>query len=144
MGLGWAAEKHTIPRRKVPQNVKLSATPLVCIVDDNASIADSTRYLVGALGFRAEAFSSAQEFLCSSLVEETRCLILDVRMPGMDGLELQRYLANADKRIPIVFITAQVSENERRQAMDGGAVDLLRKPFSENALFAAIQAALNR
>jgi CheY-like chemotaxis protein len=63
-------------------------------------------------------------------------------MPGMDGLELQRYLANADKRIPIVFITAHVSDNERRQAMAGGAVDLLLKPFSEDALFAAIQAAL--
>jgi FixJ family two-component response regulator len=65
-------------------------------------------------------------------------------MPGMDGLELQRYLANADKRTPIVFITAHVSDTERRQAMAGGAVDLLFKPFSEDALFAAIQTALNR
>jgi FixJ family two-component response regulator len=93
---------------------------------------------------RSQAFLSAQEFLSSGLVEETRCLILDVRMPGMDGLALQRYLANADKRIPIVFITAQVSDNERRQAAAGGAVDLLLKPFSEDALFTAIQAALNR
>ena len=132
------------PKRKVPQNAKPIATPLVCIVDDDASIADSTRYLVGAFGFKAVAFTSAREFLSSRLVEETRCLILDVRMPGMDGLELQRYLANADKRIPIVFITAHVSDNERRQAMAGGAVDLLHKPFSEDALFAAIQSALNR
>ena len=72
------------------------------------------------------------------------CLILDVRMPGMDGLELQRYLAKADQRIPIVFITAHASDNERRQALAGGAVDLLLKPFSEDALLAAIQAALNR
>jgi FixJ family two-component response regulator len=100
------------------------------------------RYLVRAFGFRAEAFSSAQEFLSSSLVEETNCLILDVRMPGMDGLELQRHLANADKRIPIVFITARASDNERRRAMAGGAVDLLLKPFSEDALFGAIQTAL--
>jgi FixJ family two-component response regulator len=132
------------PKRKVPQNAKPIATPLVCIVDDDASIADSTRYLVGAFGFKAVAFTSAREFLGSSLVEETRCLILDVRMPGMDGLELQRYLANVDKRIPIVFITAQATDNERRQALAGGAVDLLLKPFSEDALFAAIQAALNR
>jgi FixJ family two-component response regulator len=102
------------------------------------------RYLVGAFGFRAEAFSSAQEFLSSSLVEETNCLILDVRMPGMDGLELQRHLANADKRIPIVFITARAGDNERRRAMAGGAVDLLLKPFSEDALLTAIQKALNR
>lgn len=126
------------------ENVKPSATPLVCIVDDDASIAASTRYLVRAFGFRAEAFSSAQEFLSSSLVEETRCLILDVRMPGMDGLELQQYLTDADKRIPIVFVTAHVNDNERRRAVAGGAVDLLLKPFSEDALFAAIQAALNR
>ena len=128
----------------MPQNAKPIATPLVCIVDDDASIADSTRYLVGAFGFKAVAFTSAREFLGSSLVEETRCLILDVRMPGMDGLELQRHLANVDKQIPIVFITAQATDNERRQALAGGAVDLLLKPFSEDALFAAIQAALNR
>ena len=127
----------------MPPNAKPSATPLVCIVDDDASIADSTRYLVGAFGFRAEAFSSAQEFLSSSLVGETRCLILDVRMPGMDGLELQQYLANDDLRIPIVFVTAHASDNERRQAMAGGAVDFLLKPFSEDALLTAIQAALN-
>jgi two-component system response regulator FixJ len=65
-------------------------------------------------------------------------------MPGMDGLELQRFLGNADKRIPIVFITAQATDSERRQALAGGAVDLLLKPFSEDALLAAIQAALNR
>jgi len=128
----------------VPQNIKRSALPLICIVDDDASIADSTRYLVGAFGFRAEAFSSAQEFLSSSLFEETKCLILDVRMPGMDGLELQRHLVNADQRIPIVFVTAHASDNERRQAMAGGAVDFLLKPFSEDALFAAIQEALKR
>jgi FixJ family two-component response regulator len=128
----------------VSQNAKPSATPLVCIVDDDASIADSTRYLVGAFGFRAEAFLSAQEFLSSSLIEETGCLILDIRMPGMDGLQLQRHLAKAEKRIPIVFITAHASDNERRQALAGGAVDFLLKPFSEDALFAAIQAALNR
>ena len=128
----------------MPENVKSSDAPLICIVDDDASIADSTRYLVRVFGFRAEAFSSAEEFLNSSLVEKTKCLILDVRMPGMDGLELQRYLAQADKRIQIVFVTAQANESERGQAMAEGAVDFLRKPFSEEALFAAIQAAVNR
>ena len=128
----------------MPKDVKPTAAPLVCIVDDDASIADSTRYLVRSFGFRAEAFLSAQEFLSSSLIEEARCLILDVRMPGMDGLELQRNLANANKRIPIVFVTAHANENERRQAMAGGAVDFLGKPFSEDALFGAIQAALKR
>jgi FixJ family two-component response regulator len=130
---------------KVPNNnVKSSAAPLVCIVDDDASMADSTRYLVGSFGFRAEAFLSAQEFLDSGLVEETRCLILilDLRMPGMDGLELQRNLASANQRIPIIFVSARASEDERIQAIAGGAVEFLRKPFGEDALFNAIQAAL--
>jgi FixJ family two-component response regulator len=74
---------------------------------------------------------------------QTECLILDVRMPGMDGLELQRHLAQADVRIPILFVTAQANESERRQAMAGGAVDFLRGPFSEEVLFTAIQAAVN-
>jgi FixJ family two-component response regulator len=130
----------------VPDNVKLSAATLVCIVDDDASMADSTRFLVRSFGCRAEAFLSAQEFLDSGLVEETRCLILilDLRMPGMDGLELQRNLASANRRIPIIFVSARANDDERIQAIAAGAVDFLRKPFSEDALFNAIQAALNR
>jgi FixJ family two-component response regulator len=131
----------------VPKNnVKSSAGPLICVVDDDVSMADSTRYLVRSFGFRAEAFLSAQAFLDSGLVDETRCLILilDLRMPGMDGLELQRNLAGANRQIPIIFISACVTEDERRQAIAGGAVDFLRKPFSEDALFNAIQAALDR
>ena len=127
-------------------NVKPSAAPLVCIVDDDVSMADSTRYLVRSFGFRAEAFLSAQEFLDSGLVEETNCLILilDLRIPGMDGLELQRNLASANQRIPTIFISARASEDERIQALAGGAVDFLLKPFSEDALLNAIQAAVDR
>jgi FixJ family two-component response regulator len=127
-------------------NVKPSAVPLVCIVDDDASMADSTRFLVRSFGFRAEAFLSAQKFLDSGLVEETNCLILilDLRMPGMDGLELQRNLASANRRIPIIFISARANEEERIQAIAGGAVDFLLKPFSEDALLNAIQAAVDR
>ncbi|MFY9983807.1 MAG: response regulator [Chthoniobacterales bacterium] len=127
-------------------NVKPSAVPLVCIVDDDASMADSTRFLVRSFGFRAEAFLSAQKFLDSGLVKETDCLILilDLRMPGMDGLELQRNLASANRRVPIIFISARANEKERIQAIAGGAVDFLLKPFSEDALLNAIQAALNR
>jgi FixJ family two-component response regulator len=130
----------------VPNNVKPSGIPLVCIVDDDASMADSTRLLVRSFGFRTEAFLSAREFLQSGLVEETSCLILilDLRMPGMSGLELQRHLASANQRIPIIFISARANEDDRRQAIAGGAVDFLRKPFNEEALLNAIQAALNR
>jgi FixJ family two-component response regulator len=127
-------------------NVKPSAVPLVCIVDDDASMADSTRFLVRSFGFRGRAFLSAQEFLDSGLVAETSCLILilDLRMPGMDGLELQRNLASANRRVPIIFISARANEKERIQAIAGGAVDFLLKPFSEDALLNAVQAALNR
>ena len=130
----------------MPDNsVDLSA-PLVCIVDDDASMARSTQYLVRSFGFRAEAFLSAQEFIESSLVEETKCLILilGLRMPGMGGLELQRKLISTNKRIPIIFISARVTEEERLEALAAGAVDFLRKPFNEDALLKAIQAALNR
>lgn len=129
----------------MPNNVNLAA-PLVCIVDDDASMADSTRFLVRTFGFRAEAFLSAEEFLTSGLVGDTNCLvlILDLRMPGMDGLELQRRLASAKPRIPIIFISARANEDEQKQAIDGGAVDFLCKPFSEDELLKAIRAALNR
>ena len=130
----------------MPNNVNPSAAPLVCIVDDDASMADSTRFLVRTFGFRAEAFLSAEEFLISGLVGDTNCLILilDLRMPRMDGLELQRHLANTNHRIPIIFISARASEDEQKQAIDSGAVDFLYKPFSEDELLKAIRAALNR
>ena len=115
-------------------------------MDDDASMAESTRFLVRSFGFKAETFLSAQEFLDSGLVEETKCLILilDLRMPGMDGLELQRNLTSTDKRIPIIFISARATDNERTEAIAGGAVDFLRKPFSEDALLNALQVALNQ
>ena len=109
-------------------------------------MADSTRFLVRSFGYRAQAFLSAQEFLDSGLVAETSCLILilDLRMPGMDGLELQRNLASANRRVPIIFISARANEEEQVQAIAEGAVDFLLKPFTEDALLNAIQAALNR
>jgi FixJ family two-component response regulator len=115
-------------------------------VDDDASMADSTRFLVRSFGFRAEAFLSAEEFLASELMGDTSCLILilDLRMPGMDGLELQRRLVSAKPRIPIIFISARGNEGDRKHAIDGGAVDFLYKPFSEDALLNAIQLALSR
>jgi len=130
----------------VIQNANLSGAALVCIVDDDASMADSTRFLVRSFGFRVKAFSSAQEFLSSGLVEDGNCLvlILDLRMPGMDGLQLQRHLISINRQVPIIFISAHANEEERRRAFDGGAVDFLSKPFNEEALFSALQVAVNR
>ena len=108
--------------------------PLVAIVDDDASVRQSTRRLIRSLGHRAEAFASAGDYLDSGRAGDTACLILDVRMPGMDGLELQRRLAASNAAIPIVFITARASEEEERRARQAGAVDFLRKPVPKEAL----------
>jgi FixJ family two-component response regulator len=113
--------------------------PLVSIVDDDASVRRSTRRLLNCSGLRAEAFSSAEDFLQSEHVADTACLILDVRMPGMDGLELQRRLAEAVRLVPIIFLSARASEEEERRALRAGAADFLRKPVSKDALLSAIR-----
>ena len=111
---------------------------LVAIVDDDAPVRQSARRLIRSLGYRAEAFGSAEEFLDSGRAKKTACLILDVRMPRMDGLELQRRLAGSS--IPIVFITARASEEEERRALQAGAVAFLRKPVDKEALLRVLGA----
>jgi FixJ family two-component response regulator len=123
-------------------NGKVSEQPLVCVVDDDALIRDSTVRLIRSFGFRVEAFASAEEFGNSGYFEETACLILDVRMPGMDGLELQYHLSEAGERIPIVFITAHADDEQERRAMEAGAVGFLYKPFSQESLLQAVRSAL--
>ena len=121
---------------------KMVGEPLVSIVDDDVSVRRSTRRLLLSSGLRAEAFSSAEDFLQSGRVAETACLLLDVRMPGMDGLELQRRLSETDRIIPIIFLSARASEEEERRALRAGAADFLRKPVSKEALLHAIRAVL--
>ena len=123
-------------------NGKVSEKPLVCVVDDDSLIRDSTVRLIRSFGFRVEAFPSAEEFGNSGYVEETACLILDVRMPGMDGLELQHRLFDAGVRIPIIFITAHADDQQERRAMEAGAVGFLYKPFSQESLLQAVRSAL--
>jgi len=116
--------------------------PLVSIVDDDVSVRRSTRRLLHSAGLRAEAFASAEEFLISGRAEETACLILDLRMPGMNGLQLQRRLAEASNPVPIVFVTAHSSPEEERQALQTGAIQFLQKPISKDVLLLAIRNAL--
>src|SRR5258708_39447813 len=116
--------------------------PLVSIVDDDVSVRRSTRRLLRCCGLRAEVFSSAEDFLQSGLAAETTCLLLDVRMPRMDGLELQRRLGEAHQLIPIIFLSARASEEEERRALRAGAANFLRKPVSKEALLNAIRAVL--
>jgi len=113
--------------------------PVVSIVDDDVSVRRSTRRLLLSSGLRAEAFASAQDFLQSGRVGETACLLLDMRMPGMDGLELQRRLAETGWVIPIIFLSARASEEEERRALRAGAANFLRKPASKEALLHAIR-----
>lgn len=116
--------------------------PLVSVVDDDESVRESLPDLLNELGFAVRAFSSAQEFLASDCIDQTRCLVLDVAMPGMSGPELQQELMRRRQRIPIVFITANRSETIRSRLIELGAVDCLFKPFGETALFNALTAAL--
>ena len=113
---------------------------LVAIVDDDASVRQSACRLIRSLGYRGQAFGSAEEFLDSEQVKDTACLILDVRMPRIDGLELQRRLVGS--AIPIVFITARASEEEERRARQAGAIAFLRKPVDKAALVRALGAVL--
>ena len=113
--------------------------PLVSIVDDDASVRVSTRRLLSWSGLRVEAFDSAEEFLRSEFLAQTACLVLDVRMPAMGGLELQRRLTEMGQRMPIVFLSARASEEEEKRALRAGAAGFLRKPVSKEALLSAIQ-----
>jgi FixJ family two-component response regulator len=116
---------------------------LVSIVDDDESVRESLPDLLREFGFAAQAFSSAEEFLASNYVDETRCLILDIAMPGMSGPDLQRELTRRRKEIPIVFITAHGDETVRPRLIEQGAVECLFKPFSDTALLEAVNSALH-
>jgi FixJ family two-component response regulator len=117
--------------------------PLLSVVDDDESVRESLPDLLKEFGFAARAFSSAEEFLSSDCVDQTRCLILDVFMPGMTGPDLQRELKLRQQHIPIVFMTAKRNDTVRPQVLEQGAVECLFKPFSDTALLEAINAALH-
>ena len=120
----------------------MPGVPLISIVDDDDFFRNSLDNLIRSVGFRVEGFSSALAFLNSDQVRDTACLILDVRMPGMSGLELQRQIAAANWRIPIIFVTSYADSDEQAQALEAGAVDYLYKPFREEDLINAIDVAL--
>ncbi len=117
-------------------------TNLISVVDDDESIRRTTTFLIESFGLQAAAFESAENFLQSDLLQDTSCLLVDVRMPGMDGLELQSELAAAGCGIPIIFITAYDSKDSRQQAMQAGAVAFLSKPFNGEELLQTIRSAL--
>lgn len=121
---------------------KVAAGASISVVDDDESMREAIKTLIGSMGLSVEEFSSAEEYLNSTRSQDSDCLILDVRMPGLGGLELQRRLAADNSRVPIIFITAHYSEEERKRAIEAGAVDFLSKPFTEQELLKAISASL--
>jgi FixJ family two-component response regulator len=128
--------------KRDPGDRRTDERPLVAVVDDDASVRQSTCRLIRSFGHRAEAFGSGDEFLSSGVPAQTACLVLDVRMPGMDGLEVQRRLAESGPRVPIVFITGRASELEEQRARAAGAIAFLRKPVARANLQQAIENAL--
>ncbi len=116
--------------------------PFISIVDDDDSVRESLCGLFRLLKFGVEAFSSADEFLRWERIGETGCLILDVAMPGMNGLELQRRLAVSHPQIAVIFISAHDDDDLRARALQGGAIDYLLKPLSDEALLDAVKTAL--
>ena len=115
---------------------------IVMIVDDDDSIRKAVRRLMKSYGFAVETFASAEEFLGSDRLAKTSCLILDVHMPGMNGLELQKRLVASGSVVPIIFITAFTDDRARAQAMNAGAAGYLGKPFSDDELLNCIHSAL--
>jgi len=118
--------------------------PVVYVVDDDPSIRYALDSLIRSVGFRAQTFASAQDFLKSTRPDAPGCLVLDIRLPGLSGLDLQRELARVDIRIPIIFITGHGDIPMSVSAMKAGAVEFLTKPFRDQDLLDAIQAAVER
>jgi FixJ family two-component response regulator len=121
-----------------------SAAPVVFVVDDDSSLRDSLRRLITSVGFSVEVFPSAQAFLRARRADAPGCLVLDVRLPGLSGLDLQRELADTDAALPIIFLTGHGDIPMSVRAMKAGAVEFLTKPFREQDLLDAIRSAIER
>jgi FixJ family two-component response regulator len=129
------------PRTKVS---RVDEVPIISIVDDDASMRTATARLLRFVGFSAQAFASAQEFLSSPRLRETSCLIADVEMPGMTGVELQQHLIALGHKTPIILITAFPEDRIRERVLKAGAIDFLSKPFDEPQLLESVERALRR
>jgi FixJ family two-component response regulator len=122
----------------------LAQVPVISIIDDDASVREATQRLLRSLGYVAHAFASADEFLRSSHLSDSSCLITDVKMPGMSGVELQRHLQLQRCQVPLIFITSFDDEGIRTQALNAGAVCFLTKPFEIRTLIKHLEEALKR
>ena len=121
----------------------METRPLVSVIDDDESVRESLPDLLHEFGFTVETFASAEEFLASGRIDHTRCLILDIAMPGMSGPDLQRELTLRRQLVPIIFITAHADHSIRPRLLERGATAILLKPFSDTALREALDAAFS-
>jgi FixJ family two-component response regulator len=128
----------------VRQAAESAPSRRISIVDDDAAIREALKSLMRSVRFSVDAFASAEEFLASKRLDDTECLILDLYLPGMSGFELQEQLRTQGRGIPIIFITAHADDSSRQRALKGGAVELLGKPVRRDALFKAIQSAIQQ
>jgi FixJ family two-component response regulator len=122
----------------------MSEAPLIAIVDDDALARDGIRELVASLGYEAVTFSSAQDFLTSNALTKATCLITDLQMPGLNGLELQEAIRSRGLCTSVILVTAYPNEQHRRRALDNGAVGFLGKPFDEGSLIKCIAKAIKQ
>ena len=121
----------------------MNSRSVISVVDDDAFVRQATENLLHSLGFNVATFPSAEAFLESGFAEDTSCLITDLQMPGLTGLDLQKRLIESGKRTPIIFITAFFSESALEQALDGGAIAFLSKPFGDESLLECLNKALD-
>lgn len=121
----------------------MAKTHVISIIDDDPSVREATQSLVRSLGYSAQAFSSAEEYLESDRVGDSACVITDLHMPGMSGVDLQDRLIAEGYRIPVIFVTAYFEERVRARVMDAGAFGFLRKPFSDESLIECLDKALH-
>lgn len=122
----------------------MNKAPLISIVDDDDALRMSLDNLIRSAGFRAKGFASAESFLRAPDRKETACLILDVRMPQMNGLELQQHIVEAKWNIPVIFMTSFADDAVREKALAAGAIEFLHKPFSDDKILNAVQKALHQ
>jgi len=122
----------------------LKHKPLIAVVDDDQSVREALENLISSVGFEVRLFASAENFLDSDTPAQTDCAILDVRLPGLSGLELQQRLAVDGQSIPVIVITAQADDKTQDEAVAAGAIAFLKKPVTEEVLLTALDAALKR
>lgn len=127
-------------RNPISEPAQVAASSgLISVIDDDRSMGRMLSRIIGAAGLRVELFTSAEEFLGSERFSDPTCLVLDVDLPGMSGLELQRQLKDSDRQIPIIFISGQATEQTRERALKAGALGFFDKPFSISSLLTTIQ-----